>query len=70
MSKAVIRNGRIVYDTDAQINRPTETAAHERREGEKKKYRKDLLQPNQTDYWKAFPEQAKGLDPELRRLLS
>lgn len=70
MSKAIIRNGRIVYDTDAERIIPNETAARERRESMKTRHRKDLLQKNQVDYYKAFPEQAKNLSDETRRLLS
>lgn len=68
--KAVIRNGRIVYDVDADQTLPSETAARENREKMRTKNRKDLLQKNQMDYWKAYPERAKELSPELRRLLT
>lgn len=70
MSKAVIRNGRIVYDIDSEIIKPTETAARASREDQRVRYRKDILQKNQVGYYKAFPEAAKELNPELRRLLS
>ncbi len=68
--KAIIRNGKIIYDTDATIAKPNETAAHERREAMKLNHRKDLLQPSQTDYYRAYPNQAKDLPDETRRLLS
>lgn len=70
MSKAVIRNGKIVYDTDAEVIKPSETAARESRAAQKAKYRGEMLQKNQVDYYKRYPEQAKNLSPELRRLLS
>lgn len=72
MSKliAVIRNGRIIYGESADTVLPNETEARSSREAQKTKYRKDLLQKNQVDYYKAYPEQAAELSPELRRLLS
>jgi len=72
MKKAIIRGGKIIYgdDVSAAQFKPNETAAHERRENEKVKYRKDLLQRNQVDYYKAYPEQAKNLSDEVRRLVS
>jgi hypothetical protein len=70
MKRAVIRNGKIVYDVAPHTIKPNETAAHERREAMKLKHRKDLLQPRQTDYYRAYPEQAKDLPDETRRLLS
>jgi len=68
--KAVIRNGRIIYDVDAEVLKPNETAARANREDMKVKHRKDLLQRNQVDFYKAYPEQAKNLSEETRRLLS
>ena len=70
MSKAIIRNGKIIYDEDAKFIKPKETASRERREHQKIKYRKDLLQKNQVDYYKAYPDEAKNLNDETRRLLS
>lgn len=70
MSKAIIKNGRIYYDTDSEIIKPNEMAARASREDQRVRFRKDILQKNQVDYWKANPEQAKELNPELRRLLS
>lgn len=68
--KAIIRNGVIVYDTDAATIQPNETAARERRTGMQMKNRKELLQKNQVDFYKAYPEQLENLSPELRRQLS
>ncbi len=70
MSKAIIRNGQIIRDTDAEHVKPSETAARESRADQVMRHRKDILQPMETDYWKAYPEKAKDLSPELRRLLS
>lgn len=72
MSKiARIINGQIIYSDDhAPITIPTETEARSSREAQKTKYRKDLLQKNQVDFYKAYPEQAKNLSDETRRLLS
>lgn len=67
---ARIIGGRIVYGDHADISKPTETAARASREDQKVRFRKDILQKNQVDYYKAYPEQAKDLNPELRRLLS
>jgi len=68
---ARIVNDKIIYsDEHAPTITPNETAARERRENMKMKHRKDLLQRNQVDYYKAFPEQAKNLSDETRRLLS
>lgn len=69
-NKAIIRNGRIVYDEDAEIVTPNETQARANREDQKVRHRKDMLQKNQTDYYRAYPEQAKELPDEARRLLS
>lgn len=68
---AVIRNGKIVYlDEHAAVMRPSETAARESREDNRMRHRKDILQPNQVDFYKAYPEKAKDFSPELRRQLS
>ena len=69
-NKAIIRNGRIVYGEEANTVQPSGSAAREKREEMKRKYRGELLQKNQVDYYKVNPEQAKELNPELRRLLS
>lgn len=66
----MIRNGQIVYDVDAELLKPNETSARANREDTKTKHRKDLLQKNEVAYYKAFPEQAKNLSDETRRLLS
>lgn len=72
MSKiAIIRNGEIIYSDDSSpVIKPNDTAARENREAMKTKHRANLLQPNQVDYYKQYPEKAKDLNPELRRLLS
>lgn len=67
---ARIINGRIVYGEHAEVSKPNETAARESREDQKVRYRADILQKNQVDYYKAYPEQTQDLNPELRRLLS
>ncbi len=68
---ARIINGRIVYiDEHSPVVQPNITAARESRQDNFVRHRKDVLQKNQVDYWKAYPEKAKDLNPELRRLLS
>lgn len=70
MSKVVIRNGKIIEDSGKLI-KPNELSAKFNRESEKVKYRKDLLQPTQVDFAKAYPEKAKELyNEETLRLLS
>lgn len=70
MTKAIIRNGRIIYDTDSEVIKPTETVARASREDQRVRFRKDILQRNETAFFKAYPEEAKKLSPDLRRLLS
>lgn len=72
MSKiARIINGKIVYsDTHAPITLPNETEARSNRETMKNNHRADMLQPNQVGYYKQYPNQAKNLPDETRRLLS
>lgn len=68
---ARIVKGEIIYlDEHAPVVIPNETQARANREEMKTNHRKDLLQKNEMEYWKAYPEQAKELSPELRRLLS
>lgn len=68
---ARIVNGHIVYsDNHSPTITPNETEARARREGMKTKHRAELLQPNQVDYYKKYPEQAKNLSDDVRRLLS
>lgn len=69
MSKVIIRNGKIV-DASASTVKPNETSAREKRKKMTTEKRKEMLQKNQVEYYKAYPEQAKNLSPELRRLLS
>lgn len=68
MNKVIIRNGKIIK-AEATTQIPNELAARHRREAQKVKYRKEMLQPNQVDYYKANPDQAKDLSPELKRHL-
>ncbi len=57
MSKiAIIRGGKIIYDTEPTITKPNETNARFEREFERKKYRKDTIQPNSVEYAKAYPD--------------
>lgn len=67
---AIIRNGKIIYDQSAELVKPNETQARANREEMKTTHRKDLLQRNQVDYYKAFPEQLENLSDETKRLLS
>lgn len=69
-NKAVIRNGQIIYGEEATSQKPNDLQARANREDQKVRHRKDMLQPNQVDYYKAYPEQAKDLPDETRRLLS
>lgn len=72
MSKiARIINGTIVYTDDhAPTTKPNETEARAKREEMKTTHRADMLQRNQVDYYRKYPEQAKNLSDETRRLLS
>lgn len=65
-----IHNGSIVYGEAADTIKPTETAANANREAMKVNHRGDMLQRNETEYYKKYPEQLENLSPELRRLLS
>lgn len=68
--KVVIRNGKIVEDT-AKVAIPNELSARYNREHMKREHRKDLIQPTQVDFAKAFPERAKELyNEDTLRLLS
>lgn len=68
---AIIRNGKIIYSDDNAIPmKPAETAARASREDGRMRHRKDILQRNQVDYWKANPDKLSELSPELRRQLS
>ena len=69
-NKAIIKDGKIIYGQEASIPRPNDMQAYANREDMKIRHRKDLLQKNQVDYYKAYPEQAKNLPDETRRLLS
>lgn len=67
--KAVIRNGKIVYDVDATPIIPNDTEARANRQSMKVNKRKELLQRNDLNYYRAYPEQAKNLSDEIRRLI-
>lgn len=63
--------GKLVdIDEHSPVIKPNETEARASRQEGRVKYRKDILQKHQVDFYKAYPEQAKDLSPELRRLLS
>lgn len=68
--KAIIRHGKIIYGVSAGVSKINDTLARAKRESMKVNHRKDLLQRNQVEYYKAFPDQAKNLSDEARRLLS
>jgi hypothetical protein len=69
--KAIIRNGRIVYDEEATVARPTETNARFEREAERKTYAREITQPSSTNFYKAYPERAKEIySEETLRLIS
>lgn len=70
MDKAIIRNGKIVYGQSAELQKPSETEAYRKREDMKVNHRKDLLQKNETAYYKAYPKQLDNLSDETKRLLS
>jgi hypothetical protein len=68
---ARIINGKIVYTEEhAPASLPNEMQARANREDMKVRHRKDLLQRNEVAYYRAYPEQAKNLSDETRRLLS
>jgi hypothetical protein len=68
---ARIINGEIVYsDKSAEVIKPHDMASRSRREAMKVKHRKDLLQKNQVDYYKAYPKELDNLSDETKRLLS
>lgn len=67
--KVVIRNGKIVSGEAITIQ-PNETAANENRRNMRDNWRKEMLQKNQIDFYKAYPNHAKNLSDETRRLLS
>lgn len=68
--KAVIRSGKIFYGEEADTVMPNEMQARANREDMKVRFRAELLQKTQTDYWKVYKDQAKELPDETRRLLS
>lgn len=72
MKKAVIRNGKIIYGDDIEANsvKPNDQQAKANREAMKINNRKDLLQPSQTDFYKAYKNKLDDLPDEAKRLLS
>lgn len=64
-----IHNGKIVEGSSDVIN-PSETSARENRQAMRTKHRRELLQPNQVDYYKEYPQHMKDLPEETQRLLS
>lgn len=71
MSKrAIIRDGKIIYDKPANMLKPNETVARERRQAMRVNHRADLLQENQVDFYKVHPERLDDLPDETKRLLS
>lgn len=70
IKRAVIRNGKIVYDADSKVSKPNTTEAHRRREDMKINHRKDLLQPTQVDFMRAYPKEGREIhgDDAARRL--
>jgi len=57
MSKiAIIRGGKIIYGEEPTVTKPNETNARHERESERKKYAKDIVQPNSVEYAKAYPD--------------
>jgi hypothetical protein len=67
--KAVIKNGRIYYGEEAEIVLPNEMQARANREDMKVRHRKDMLQPNDLNYYRAYKDQAKNLPDDIRRLV-
>lgn len=68
--KVVIRNGKIVTG-EAEIVVPNQLSARFSRESMKRAHRKELLQPNQVDFARAYPEKAKEIyNEDTLRLLS
>lgn len=68
--KVVIRNGKII-EGEAQVAKPNDLSAKFDREHMKREYRRDLVQPNQVDFAKAWPEKAKEMyNEDTLRLIS
>lgn len=68
--RVVIRNGQIVED-EATVIKPNDLSAKSSREHMKREHRKDLLQPSQVAFAKAYPDKAKELyNEDTLRLLS
>lgn len=68
--RVVIRNGKII-DGSAVYIKPNDLSAKFEREHMKREHRRDLVQPNQVDFAKAWPDKAKELyNEDTLRLLS
>lgn len=68
--RAIIKNGKIIYDEESSLQKSNEFSAKHNREAMKVKYRKDLVQPNEIAFGKAWPEKAKELyGDETMRLI-
>ena len=68
---AIIRNGKIIYDEEAIIIKPSDTNARSEREAGRKNYAKDIIQPNSVEYAKAYPDDfRKRYGDEAYRLAS
>lgn len=67
---AKIQDGKIIYGESSEVAKANPLSARHNRENMKVQHRKDMLQKNQVDYYKAYPEQAKSFNNETRRLLS
>lgn len=68
---AIIRQGKIIYqDEHVAPIKPNDSVTRESREEGRRVHRKDILQRNDVNYFKAYPEKLKELSPELRRQLS
>lgn len=61
MKKAIIRDGKIIYGDDISptIQKPNELSAMHNREAQKVQFRKELTQPVEIAYAKAYPEDFK-----------
>lgn len=68
--RVIIKNGKII-EAKASTIIANPNSAKFNREHMKREHRKDLLQPNQVDFAKAYPEKAKELyNEDTLRLLS
>lgn len=72
--RSVIHKGQLLRGCEncleEDLSKPNPLSAQHNREAQKTKFRKELLQKNQTDYYKVYKDQAKNLSDELRRQVS